>query len=52
MLLFDGITFNGWRGLGQEEIPKGHWVIEGETIKKVPSGEVSLQQGHYDCPCL
>jgi len=44
VLLFDGETFNGWRGLGQEEIPKGHWVIEGETIKKVPSGEVPLQQ--------
>ena len=44
MLLFDGKTFNGWRGLGQEEIPKGHWVIEGETIKKVSSGEVPLQQ--------
>jgi len=43
-LLFDGETFNGWRGLGQEKIPKGHWVIEEGTIKKVPSGKVSLQQ--------
>ncbi len=44
ILLFDGETFNGWCGLGQEQIPKGHWVIEGGTIKKVPSGEVPLQQ--------
>ena len=43
-MLFDGETFNGWRGLGQEKIPKGHWVIEEGTIKKVPSGKVSLQQ--------
>ncbi len=25
ILLFDGENFDGWRGLGREEIPEGHW---------------------------
>jgi len=44
ILLFDGKTFNGWRGLGQEGIPEGHWVISDGAIKKVPGKEVPLQK--------
>ncbi|MFC1574827.1 DUF1080 domain-containing protein [Gemmatimonadota bacterium] len=40
MLLFDGESFAGWRGLGREVIPRGHWVIEDGMIRKVASGEV------------
>ena len=39
-LLFDGETFTGWRGLGRDSIPAGHWTIEDGTIRKVASGEV------------
>ncbi len=39
-LLFDGSTFDGWRGLGRDAIPQGHWVIEDGSIRKVASGEV------------
>lgn len=42
-LLFDGKTFNGWRGLGRDTIPQGHWVIEDETIKKVANEDVLPQ---------
>ncbi len=42
-LLFDGRTFEGWRGIGQSDIPQGHWVIEDGAIKKVPGGEVPRQ---------
>jgi len=41
MLLFDGATFDGWRGLGREGIPVAHWVIDAGTIHKVASGDVS-----------
>ncbi len=34
-LLFDGKTFNGWRGFGLDKAPDG-WIIEDETIKIVP----------------
>lgn len=44
ILLFDGKTFNGWRGLGRDTIPEGQWAIEDGAIKKVPSGEVPLQE--------
>ena len=44
ILLFDGKTFEGWRGLGREEIPEGHWIIDNGTIKKVPSANVPLQE--------
>jgi hypothetical protein len=43
VLLFDGKSFDGWRGLGREGIPAGHWMIEDGCIKKIPSGEVPLQ---------
>lgn len=39
-LLFDGESFSGWRGLGRDEIPAGHWRIENGTIRKVASGDV------------
>ena len=39
-LLFDGKTFNGWRGIGIEGIPEGHWKIEDGTIRKIASGNV------------
>ncbi|MBU4495323.1 MAG: DUF1080 domain-containing protein [Acidobacteria bacterium] len=38
MFLFNGKNFDGWRGLGREGLPEGHWTIEDDTIKKVPSG--------------
>jgi hypothetical protein len=44
VLLFDGESFNGWRGIGLENIPEGHWTIEDEAIKKIPSGQVQLQE--------
>ncbi len=43
-LLFDGKTFSGWRGIGLENVPEGHWTIEDEAIKKIPSGQVPLQE--------
>ncbi|MCP5064224.1 MAG: DUF1080 domain-containing protein [Ignavibacteriae bacterium] len=39
-LLFDGKTFNGWRGIGIENIPEGHWKIENGAIQKIASGDV------------
>jgi len=44
ILLFDGSTFDGWRGLGRDNVPESHWIIEEGAIKKVPSGEVPLQE--------
>jgi len=43
ILLFDGATFDGWRGLGRADVPEKHWVIEDGAIKKVPDGDVPLQ---------
>lgn len=40
--LFDGRTLAGWRGLGREGIPEGHWIVEDGTIRKVKSGSVPL----------
>jgi len=42
ILLFDGKTFNGWHGLGQEKFPSTHWVIENGTIKRVAKEEVPV----------
>lgn len=39
-LLFDGKTFNGWRGIGKNTVPEGHWKIEDNCIKKIKSGDV------------
>jgi hypothetical protein len=44
ILLFDGESFEGWRGLGIDGIPEGHWVIEDDAIKKVPSADVPLME--------
>ena len=38
--LFDGKTFNGWRGLGYDSVPTAHWKIEDGTIKKIANGAV------------
>ena len=35
ILLFDGETFNGWRGLGLDKAPDG-WITEEGTIKIEP----------------
>ncbi len=43
VLLFNGRDFSGWRGLGRDTIPEGHWKIESGAIKKIPRGEVPLQ---------
>ena len=39
-LLFDGATFDGWRGVGRDEVPEAHWSIEDGSIRKVASGDV------------
>jgi hypothetical protein len=44
ILLFDGKTLEGWRGLGRDGIPEGHWIIDDGAIKKVPSKAVPLQE--------
>lgn len=41
LLLFDGSTFNGWRGLGYDSVPSAHWKIENGTIKKIANGQVA-----------
>ena len=43
ILLFDGKTFQGWRGLGRSDVPAKHWVIEDGAIKKVPTKDMPLQ---------
>jgi hypothetical protein len=43
-LLFDGVSFESWRGLGLDAVPEGHWEIEEGWIKKIPSGEVPVQK--------
>src|SRR5262245_21253283 len=35
-LLFDGKTFNGWRGFHTDKTPEG-WTIEDGCIKKIPA---------------
>lgn len=39
-LLFDGQTFEGWRGLGYDTVPTAHWTIEKGTIRKIPDSAV------------
>lgn len=36
--LFDGKTFNGWRGFGMDKAPEG-WVVEDGTIKILPKSD-------------
>lgn len=42
-LLFDGKSFDGWRGIGIDSIPSGHWKIEDGCIRKIKSGDVPLR---------
>jgi len=39
-LLFDGVSFRGWRGLGREDVQTELWKIEDGSIRKLNSGEV------------
>ena len=39
-LLFDGQTLAGWRGLGYDTVPTGHWVVVDGAIKKIANGQV------------
>jgi hypothetical protein len=41
--LFDGKSFNGWRGLGYDTVPTSHWTIENGTIRKIPDAQVPRQ---------
>jgi hypothetical protein len=44
-LLFDGKTFDGWRGFHSDKVPAG-WAIEDGCIKKVPAeGEMGQAGG-------
>lgn len=43
IVLFDGTSLDAWRGLGQDSVPAGHWIIEDSCIRKVESGQVPLQ---------
>jgi hypothetical protein len=45
-LLFDGKSFNGWRGFHNDKVPAG-WAIEDGCIKKVP-GQGELGQAGGD----
>ena len=45
VLLFNGRDLKGWQGLGLRGIPKGHWLVEGDTIKNVPNQDVPRGQG-------
>tara|TARA_R110002050_G_scaffold107424_2_gene217822 strand:- start:15040 stop:15858 length:819 start_codon:yes stop_codon:yes gene_type:complete len=39
-LLFNGVSLNGWRGLGREDVQSELWKVEDGTIRKLNSGEV------------
>ena len=39
-VLFDGHSFDGWRGLGRDGLPEGHWQVEDGAIRKIASGDV------------
>ena len=39
-LLFDGKSFDGWRGLGYDSVPRAHWKVENGTIRKLADGDV------------
>lgn len=38
--LFDGESFDGWRGLGRDDVPAEHWRVEDGMIRKVASGSI------------
>lgn len=39
-LLFDGKTFNGWRGLGRDTVETNNWKVENGMIRKMNSREI------------
>ncbi len=39
-LLFDGTSFNGWRGLGRDTVETNNWKVENGEIHKVDSRKV------------
>jgi hypothetical protein len=39
-LLFDGKTFNGWRGLGRDTVETNNWKVENGEIHKVDSRQI------------
>ena len=44
-LLFDGKTWNGWRGFRREKVPEEGWTIEDGAIKHVAGKGEQSQQG-------
>lgn len=44
-LLFDGKTFNGWRGIGRNGVQNDHWKVENGMIRKVNNAEVLAATG-------
>jgi hypothetical protein len=44
-LLFDGKTWNGWRGFRRDKMPDQGWAIEDGTIKHLPSKGEQSQDG-------
>ncbi len=44
-LLFDGKTWNGWRGFRREKMPEEGWIIEGGAIKHLAGGGEQSKQG-------
>lgn len=44
-LLFDGTSFEGWRGLGRDDVPGGHWTIQDGVLHKVASSDVPSGAG-------
>jgi len=43
ILLWNGVDFDGWRGVGLDRVPEGHWLIEDGAIRKLAGGEVPRQ---------
>lgn len=42
-LLWNGVDFEGWRGVGLDQVPAGRWVVESGVIHKLAGGEVPRQ---------
>ncbi len=42
-LLFDGRSFDGWKGLGRNDIPLDHWEVVDGTIHKKAKANVPVQ---------
>ncbi len=41
-LLFDGMSFSGWRGLGRDTVQTDFWKVEDGTIHKINNKKVPL----------